>query len=189
MSHRFFITSLPRSRTAWFSVAMTTPVSICCHEPNYRIKSFQGLVDYWKTDPKIAVGISDSSLCPQLGRILEELRPRTLVVRRDPKAAMQSFADYIRPSGLTPNELENARLVKISIKAMDRYATHELVRTVDYEALDDYSTLLDALQWLLPAWDFPDLPHLKTMNIQLCLNEAIAAASVPHNGWHLKETA
>ena len=55
MPKRFFITGLPRSRTAWMAAFMTSGNAVCLHEP-------RNWAAMWNHDGAQHVGISDSGL-------------------------------------------------------------------------------------------------------------------------------
>lgn len=186
MSGRFFITSLPRSRTAWFAVATTTPTAVCFHEPLSRLQSFTDLREFWAPKCGIDVGISDSGLAPQIGRILEELKPRTLIVKRGVDASIQSFRDFASKTSLHVDEGRCRRFSEIALAALSKVRHHPLVKVVDFHALDDYGTMLDAMNWLLPGREFPDLKALMAFNIQVKTSEIERTANLPHTNWHLE---
>ena len=89
----FFVCGLPRSRTAWWSVVASTPYSVCLHEPAKDCKTFEELKERWLSLP-VYRGISDSGLAFQMGRIMQEIEPRTLIVDRDPNDVLASFRRY-----------------------------------------------------------------------------------------------
>lgn len=189
MADRFFITGLPRSRTAWFSVAATTQTSVCFHEPTPRLDSFQALRDFWAPKFGVDIGIADSALAPQIGRILDELKPRTLIVQRPAEEAITSFKAYAEKTGLAFDEQACRAFAGTSLKAMERLLGHPLVKTVSFHALDDYDVCLEALQWILPGREFPDLRALMGLNIQVSARRALEDASRQHAGWHMENAA
>lgn len=187
MSGRFLICGLPRSRTAWFSVAATTPKSICFHEPTSGLQSFEDLKEFWSPRFGVDLGISDSCLAPQLGRILDELKPRTLIIERDPETAIMSYKKYALAAGLPFGELHCWRFVRAAKREIETVRSHPLVKCVKFHTLDDYATLAEAMEWILPGIDLPDLRTLMSFNIQVTAKHVIAVASKPHSGWHLEK--
>lgn len=186
MTARYWVTGLPRSRTAWFSVATTTPTSICFHEPLSRLQSFAELREFWMPRLGVAMGISDSGLAPQAGRILEELKPRTLIIERPLDEAVASFRAFARKTSLHVDEAHCRRFSEISLRALGQVRRHPLVKAVDFHALDDYEVMMDAMSWLLPGREFPDLKALMTFNIQIKASEIERTANLPHTNWHLQ---
>lgn len=186
MSHRFFITGLPRSRTAWFSVAATTPSSVCVHEPTATLASFQQLRDLWVPRYGIDFGVSDSSLASMAPRILSELKPRTLIIDRPVEDCVRSYAEYAARHGMPFFEAACTEMARRSLVALDTVRDHPLVCTVAYDALHDHAVMYRAMEWILPGREFPDLRQLMAMNIQVNDPEPLIAAAGAHTGWHLE---
>lgn len=185
MTGRFFITGLPRSRTAWFSVATTTPSSICFHEPTSRLQSFDELRDFWAPKFGVDIGISDSALAPQIGRILEELKPRTLIIERPVDDTIESFRAYAAKTGLHVDEESCRKFARASFEALGKVMAHPLVKTVSFDALDDYAVMLDAMNWLLPGTELPDFRTLMGFNIQVSAAGIEKTIGLRHTRWHL----
>lgn len=189
MSGRFFITGLPRSRTAWFSVATTTPTSVCFHEPIAGLSSYDELVDLWSPKFGVDIGISDSCLALHTERILNDLSPRTLLIERPLEDVMRSYAAYASRTGITMIEQVSRQRAEDASSALGRIKDHPLVQVVKYGALDDYDVVLSSMRWLLPHREFPDLRSLMTFNIQVAAKHIQNLICMPHNGWHLKAVA
>lgn len=186
MAGRFLICGLPRSRTAWFAVASTTPTSVCFHEPLHRLQSFAELREFWVPKFGVDIGISDSGLAPQLPRILAELQPRTLIVLRPLADAIGSFKAYAARIGLHVDESHCERFTRAAQAGIEAVRGNPLVKTVDYAALDDYNTVRACMEWILPDTDLPDLRTLMNFNIQVAAQHIRKIASEPHSGWHLE---
>jgi hypothetical protein len=178
----FLITSLPRSRTAWWSVAASTPVSRCVHEPLKNTESFDELVDCWDGDKEFA-GISDSGLVPQLGRILAAVEPRTLLIRRDPKQVIASFMNYM--SAHTVDLIALRNYVTASNAELDKWAKHPLVRSVNYDDLCDVEFVETCFEWLMPGQFDHFNFELMDMNIQVDKGFAATSILAPHSRWFL----
>lgn len=163
----FFCTGLPRSRTAWLSVIATTPRSICAHEPSRDFASFDDLKAAWLA-PRPApefVGVSDSGLGLQIGRVLEEIQPRTLIVERDLEEVRRSLAAYMR--GLPYDQaLGDAFLHRLQ-SALDAVARHPLVLRIPYEKLRLAESVQHAFAWLCPGLDMSHVPALMRLNVQV----------------------
>lgn len=167
MSHPFFIVGLPRSRTAWFAVATSTAKATCWHEPYPHLDGFKALRSLW-LDPSmgVSIGVSDSSLAPLTGRILREIKPRTLMIFRPKFEAIASFVGYMKGSGVDINWRAVTDLADRYMAEMSTYSKHELVRAVRFDELNDQDVMRKCLNWLLPDEAFPDLAQLMRMNIQ-----------------------
>ena len=69
MPRLFFVTGLPRSRTAWMSVFLTHGPSICLHEPTTRCGSMKEVRELMESQQPLGwVGAAD----PNLGLFAEE---------------------------------------------------------------------------------------------------------------------
>ena len=177
----FLVTGLPRSRTAWWSVVASTPYSVCLHEPAKDCKTFEELKELWLSLP-VYRGVSDSGLANQLGRILKEIEPRTLIVRRDPTEVIASFKRYW---GTPIDDRSVARYIAKAAASLDEHADHPLVKSVRFEALNDYDTAQECFRWLMPGNPHPireDLFHMKVNVKREYIAQAVAR---PHTGWHL----
>lgn len=181
MTAPFFIVSLPRSRTAWFAVATSTAKSVCYHEPTACLSSFAELVSLWTADAGMSIGVSDSGLALQLGRILRVVKPRTLMIRRPIGDVVDSFRAYM--PGLDYER--GRRFLEECDEALSKSADHPLVRHVEFSKLDDPEVLSDCLSWLLPSADFPDAKFLSRMNVQVRRSYVADMVARPHNAWHL----
>lgn len=161
------VCGLPRCRTAWFSVLTSTPKSICHHEPVAITSSFDALVEIWQPKCGISVGMSDSTLTLQLDRIMDAVKPRTLMIDRPLDEVERSLERYMEGAGHAINA-EAGRNYLLSLAAkMDEFRDHPLIKTVQFSELESRSVLLECLDWILPGMEFPDLDHLMKMNIQV----------------------
>lgn len=184
MTQRFLIAGMPRCRTAWFSVVMSTVNSICYHEPTSRLPSFEGLVELWKPKYGERVGVSDSALTLQLDRILETVAPRTLIIDRPIPQVMASFQRYLEKSPMVFDyDLGRAYLGQIQSE-MEKFRSHPLVRTVEFDALDDFDATQEIINWLAPGIEILDLRQMMHMNIQVDLGYALSLLDSPHTHWH-----
>lgn len=186
MAGRFLITGFPRSRTAWFAVASTTPTSVCFHEPLHRLQSFAELREFWAPKFGVDIGISDSGLAPQLPRILAELQPRILIVERPAEDALASFKRYAHAAGLRFDEAHCRHFLRAAVAGIAAAKGNPLVKAVDYVALDDYNVVRECMEWILPDTDLPDLRTLMNFNIQVAAQHIRKITGEPHNGWHLE---
>lgn len=182
MSGKFLITGLPRSRTAWWSIAATTPVSICHHEPLKHTKCFDDLAVYWQDPWAEYIGISDSGVAPQLGRILAEIQPRTLIVKRKPKDVMSAFIAYMGEAAT--DRLAVWAYIEKSAAELAKCEAHELVKTVDYDALSRSETVEACFEWLMPGQAHRFRHDLLHMNVQVNKAHTMLNIIKPHNHWY-----
>lgn len=180
MSRPFFITGLPRSRTAWFSVAMRGRKSFCLHEPTAHAQSFDELKAMWSDDRWEHMGVSDSCLGFQLGRIMQDVAPRTLIIERPIDEVIASLSNLLRYEVATwRKEFEGLW------QSIEEYRHHPLVHCVAYRDLRNPSVLNQACDWLVGGQGEQALT-LQHINIQADMCYAREVARRPHSRWHLE---
>lgn len=186
MSEPFLICSLPRSRTAWFSIVASGQQSLCLHEPTSYLTCFDDLRALWSDDRFEYIGVSDSALVMQLGRILREIGPRTLIIDRALEDVVRSIDCYLAPAGYRWDAKGHCKAARAEL---EKYREHPLVRWIDYDDLNDLDFVQAALAWLMPKATFPKLGELMHMNVQVDRDWVIDRASQPHTNWHLEQRA
>ncbi len=182
MSQPFLITGLPRSRTAWWSVIASTPISICHHEPLKHTASFDQLAAFWNTPGFKFVGVSDSGIAPPLGRILAEIAPRTLMVVRDREDVEASLEKYF--AGCDFDRSASSKYILESLAYLRKWSDHKLVKCVRFEDLADHDVVRDCFDWLMPGSTFAPRQDLMNMNVQVDRGYALAEAAKDHNHWY-----
>lgn len=156
----FLITGLPRSRTAWMSaVANTIPGAICYHEPIEQFPSWQISLSLWNEPRYSWVGISDSAMGFHLAEIINEYRPRILIIERNIDDAEVSLRRLGIPA---------TNYCSLLRDHLSRFIAHRLVRTVAFDRLADTETVRACLQHLMPGAviDGSKISALQRLNIQ-----------------------
>lgn len=180
--NNFLITGLPRSRTAWLSVAATGPKSICHHEPVSDHATYADFCRIFADDRFEHVGVSDSALVLQIGRLMKDVNLRVLIVVRPLEEVVASvrryFGDDLGSFDVEEYCLQNSR-------HMGRFAGVRGVRFIEYRALQDVASVADALDFLMPGAKLPLLPELMRLNIQRDKRDVLEAVSAGHSYWHL----
>lgn len=158
MAQRFFITGLPRSRTAWWAVATGAE-----HEPT-ALRSVPAILERWRG------GISDSGLGMHLPRVLNEAAPKTLVINRPVAAVEASLRWYLGESAAMDWDHLRTRL-----RALESVLTYEhpLIKRVDYAELNLIEVVRECLDWL-EAPEPERLGQLMHMNVQSDLAHNLA---------------
>lgn len=175
MDGRFFITGLPRSRTAWLSVlADGVPGALCVHEPTAWLSRWEDVGTIWG-EPWLCgerehVGVADSCLGLHAAEVLKLHAPRTLIVDRPLEDVATSLARASLPVSMTALQVLKRRL--------DAVRDHPLARVVDYARLNDVEEVCRALEFLLPGAviDSSRAARLVGMNIQTSVADAKADA-------------
>lgn len=154
----YLITGLPRSRTAWMSVAASTvPGSICYHEPMKRHTSWECCFDLWKSGPN--VGIADAHLGFHLERIIKEVNPRILIIRRELHEVKDSLAKLGGPQ---------TNYTDLLGAALDRFIQAPGIACVHFQGLKSLAIVKQCLAFLMPGCtpDEARLTELMDLNIQ-----------------------
>ena len=183
MANRFFITGLPRSRTAWMTVATSRSNAICHHEPSAWLKDEIALADLWAPSV-VSIGISDSALGSVIGAVLTAYQPRTLVIRRPVNDVVRSCNAYVGKGGLRMDQAKLVHRLRWLERQLAAVAHHPLVKTVDYQELNSVEVVKDCIHWLTPSVRPPaDLDQLMHLNIQADLGYSVQVASAAKLWW------
>ncbi len=159
----FFITGLPRSRTAWFSTFFTGNNSFCYHEIIRVSDGFDDAIQKLLNRKEMYVGNSDSSLPIWIDKIDHVLTDSPIVIiERDVDEVTNSLInvfgkhDYTKTLDLT---LEGLEIIKKKYNYI----------TIDYNKLNKQA-------YLEMIWNFctPNIPFdkdkfetLKTINVSI----------------------
>jgi hypothetical protein len=182
VAENFLITGLPRSRTGWLSVVASGQKSICHHEPTPHLATYDALGTVYADDRFHYVGVSDSALVQQIGRIMHDHNAKALIVRRDPEEAARAFEKYF---GEDLGKFDPVLYCRTMDQHLDRYLGCDTVRFIGYDQLSDVNRLEAALTWLMPEARFPKLRELMHMNVQVDRAYAARLARIPHSFWHM----
>lgn len=178
MNGRFFITGLPRSRTAWMTELFNTRQTYCFHEPIKVLRSLDRLENFFILEPGDTykyLGVADSGLGFHIEWILTHLKPRTLIIQRPLVDVEKSLAKLGFP------RTNQAELLE---QELDSWADHELVRTVPYALLDNPTVMARCWFHLCPGLPFDEarFRELCTRNIQADLAQVRAAVAANQAG-------
>lgn len=184
MMQPFLIVGLPRSRTAWWSVAATTAISICTHEPLKHCRDFDDLRKYWDRPSAQFVGVSDSGCAYQIGRILADIEPRTLLIERPLAEVEASLLRYFEDVAVDRSALHR-QLHEIE-RHLCEVRRHHLVKTVRFDALCHPSVIQDCFDWLMPGSYEPFRRELMHLNIQVDLAYIKEEMGKPRSNWWME---
>jgi hypothetical protein len=183
MSAPFWITGLPRSRTAWFAVAMRGPRSHCFHELTGDTASFEHMAALWLCgEPGQARGNSDSACGLHARRILETLRPRTLIIERPVGEVVASLSRLFE---------RDMRAIAPMLERLEHSLSlgHPLIKRARFADLDeDRDAVIEAAEWLVPGHG-ERAAALMDLNIQVTASRARQLTGMQHSLWHMKEAA
>ena len=166
----FLVTGLPRSRTAWMSVLLTTAQSLCLHEPSASFREIEELRTFYETDYPNYMGASDSGLAFFLPWILENLHPHTLIIERDPDEVTESLCQIGMP---------RTNIAYLLRDALEPFRHDPMCLWVPFRRLDDRRTIEKVFWHLLPGVPFDEdrYDQLRHMNIQASLGKTLQTLS------------
>lgn len=147
MKTPFFVTGLPRSRTAWLSVLFTTEHVTCHHEAIRFCENFGQYLDIMS-----GYGIdgdSSSALIPVADKVIAYWPDAPwLIVNRPPDECAASAAKVL---GI---ELQQALVMAYNDrKKLDAINPARVMR-IDFKQLDDEDGVKEAWEFLLPGMPF-----------------------------------
>ena len=160
--HRFFITGLPRSRTAWMAAFMTAGNAVCLHEP----RNWKAM---WESDGAKFVGISDSGLGFQMQSIIDAYEPRILIIDRPIEEVEASLAAL-------NTGLPRTNFCEILHKNLSKFNTGESnILRVPYHLLNDELTMQKIFWHLTPGECFDEgrFRAMRDVNIQADIQAAL----------------
>ena len=161
--NKFFITGLPRSRTAWLSTFFTGDNCFCYHEVLRVSNGFDDAIQKLLNRKEMYVGNSDSSLPIWIDKIDHILKHSPIVIiERDIDEVTNSltnlFGDYDY-TGILDSTLEHIEIIK------DRYN----YISIDYNELSKQSCLETIWNFCTPKipFDKDKFETLRTINISI----------------------
>jgi hypothetical protein len=163
--NKFFITGLPRSRTAWLASFFTGNNSFCYHEMLRISSGFEDGIKKMLNRKEMYVGNSDSSLPIWMDKIDHILRDSPIVIiERDVNEISDSLTnlfgqDFERALDKT---LEGIEIIKNKYNYI----------SIDYNELNNQSCLETLCNFCTPKLNFDKdkFETLKTINISLNKN-------------------
>lgn len=161
MKRVFFITGLPRSRTAWLANLFTYGPSFCWHDllAQAPVADWPALFD---SVPQPIVGVSDSGL-PLRADALRAAFPQAkwILVRRPLLEALDSFLQFVQAepyAGLPAVQSYDARLLfgrlDAALDSLMASLGRDDMRTVDFAALEWMETARALWQFVCPFHPF-----------------------------------
>ncbi len=183
----FFVTGLPRSRTAWLANFLTCGDAFCFHDGLKYCRELEDLKKVFKRTSTSYVGNSDSALV-LFYHELRDMFPgsKWLLVYRNFKECADSAIRLSFAGEETENILVDgaARLAAIRIAELELRNPNILI--VDYETLDEPETVEAIVNHLTPDIEFDRerFNLLDTLNVQIheakyLVSVAEGIASIP----------
>lgn len=145
----FYITGLPRSRTAWLSVAFSDYQRVSClHEPLARTEPDQ-ISDLLAAQRTPFAGLSDSGLAIAAPDLPDILPGPIVIIWRDPEEVIRSLSQYLGGS-----EEVHAGGVALMSTTLVQFASRYEHLGVDFNDLSSTDTMRQVWAYLLPDVPF-----------------------------------
>lgn len=180
----FFITGLPRSRTAWLANFFTWRESFCHHDALRMGLSVEALREQLESVPARYVGDSDSGLVMFAEQIVKEWPDaRWLLVQRPVRECLESYQNYFPrhpyPSVPVLTGADAATVFDYMRRHCERLSgivPSLNLAVMDADAMDDETSMRNMWQWILPTVPFPlgRWRMLTTMNVRI-ISEKVQA--------------
>lgn len=132
----FLITGMPRCRAAWLSVLCTTGNSLCYYNASFGFNTIEDLRALYASEYYKFVGVADTALSLFLPEIIESIKPRTLIIDREPERATD--------------------LTRRARESMLQFQNHPLVMWVPFEALHTKRVIQKLFWHLMPEATFDE---------------------------------
>lgn len=147
----FFVTGLPRSRTAWCANWLTTDRSFCFHDRAFG--NFQGpIANFYQNE---FLGWSGSEILFQWKEISDACPAAPwLLIERDPEEARRSFLAAMERNGDCVDEKVFADHWALRLGRIEELKKYGNVFRVPADLLDDVVTARTIWQCLLPGLPF-----------------------------------
>lgn len=147
----YFITGLPRSRTAWLANFFTQGESFCAHDAILGCDSLDAFERKLDALPGVFRGDSDSALlffAPELLRRFPDAR--WVVVCRDPEEVVRSLVAMPAYQNVPTYTSDRARLtVEMAQQRIHPLVGHPRAKFVRFEDLEQTTVLFSLWQWCL----------------------------------------
>ena len=161
--NKFFITGLPRSRTAWFSTFLTGNNCFCYHEVLRISSGFDDAIQKLLNRKEMYVGNSDSSMPIWMDKIDHILHCSPIVIiERDINEVTNILTNLF-------GEYNYTKLLDLTLEGLEIIKKRYNYISVDYNKLDKES-------YIEMIWDFciPNIPFdkdkfetLKSINVSI----------------------
>jgi len=162
LANKFFITGLPRSRTAWLSSFFTGNNCFCYHEVIRISKSFDEAIGKMLNRKEMYVGNSDSSL-PIWANEIDH------ILQHSPIVIVERDIDEVTNSLINLWGCDPTRFLDLTLEHLEILKKRYNYISIDYNKLSDQSCLESIWDFCIPNIDFDEdkFKMLKTINISI----------------------
>lgn len=172
MTTPFFITGMPRARTAWLANFLTWGDAFCAHDLSMGCASLSQFAARIDALPGAFPGVSDSALCLISDRVRAQWPDaRWVILWRDPakvRFSLQAMGAYPGLAKVGPDlAVEIVSRVEESVKS---FAKDPRAMFVEYDDLDSMQKLYSIWQWCLRGrvpWCAERAAQLHRMKVEI----------------------
>jgi hypothetical protein len=132
--NRFYITGLPRSRTAWFSALFSCGDVFCSHEGVSRYRSPKEYISATEYMPYDYIGDSNTLLVLKYNELVKS-QDKVVVVLRDINDSVESSMKWLDKQGISDKSLHKVLLEKYT--EYDKTIRSIYALQVRFEDIDD----------------------------------------------------
>ena len=159
MNH-FFITGMPRSRTAWLANLLTYGPSFCYHDLTRETRDSVEFGVRLQSAEALVSGDSDSGLLLDVEKWVQVFpRARWVLIHRNAEECEKSFRRYFHPErpypGVTEGVIGPAFQVCVERFEAAKVALKDRVLNVNFNDLWQEDVVEGVWQWCLPGTRFP----------------------------------
>ena len=172
----FFITGLPRTRSAWSSHYFNTEDSYCLHEFTGRLKDISEAKNFLKSKGKLISGSADSALVYYQDEIEKQfgIDVPIVIVKRDTLEVLDSLHKTF-PCGILDIKCKEYGDIlidgEILLNNMAERFTN--VMTIPFNMLSDEATMRDVHRHIGIPFDKERFEYFDLMNISIIPNKWI----------------
>ena len=170
MAVNYYITGLPRSRTAWFANFFTYGDSFCYHEASKFWTHKKSMADVMSGVDARYIGNSDSGLVLCFDKVINDNpAAKWVIVKRDQNEVERSLRRIFNATYMDG-------ILDIASRLLDRCAVATGALVVDYDALGEIDVMRCVWAHCLPDIPFPEerWRMLSSMKVEL-LEDVILA--------------
>lgn len=159
----FFVTGLPRSRTAWLANFLTCGESFCFHEAIRDADSLDDLKKMLSNSKYRYTGSSDSSLPLFADKVLKIFPDsRLVVIERDSNEVLNSLSKAFPE--FTSQKIDPQKTMELMVNALKQFKSKYNPLVIQYEELNDVNVCRKLWNYLLPDIEF-DYERWKLLNL------------------------
>ena len=171
----YFVTGLPRSRTAWWSVLLSRSGGLCDHESELLSNTQDDWFEYYHRRPE---GGNSSALLLYSWRKVREEFPlaRWLILERDPDEALEAAVASCKEAGMEREIRRSWPTLVAELQALKAELPPGLKHIISQESMDDYFQVAGAYTHLTKRpleWEwFRHMNRLKVTVQEYALDDA-----------------